>query len=71
MAWLKYSGCWINFVLNPYHWMFDFDFGGIGLGELVADEEDTEYFWVHGLFGPFNFRIVLDNGKQDIHSDSN
>lgn len=70
MNWLKYSGLWVNFVLNPFHWLFDFDFGGIYFGELVADADDTEWFWVHGLFGPVNFRIVIDDGKHELHSES-
>jgi len=74
MGWLKYSGVWINFVLNPYHWDFDFEFGGLGLPRLLQDDvhEDFEFFWLQMLFGPFNIRIVIDDGKQeppDSHFD--
>lgn len=69
--WLKYSGFWANFVLNPYHWMFDLDFGGTGINALLAhtEEEDIEFFWCHLALGPINFRIVVDDGRSDTHGD--
>lgn len=63
MGWLNYSGLWINLVFNPLHWIFELEFGGLGLRPWMNDEEDTEWFWCHMLFGPINFRIVIDNGK--------
>lgn len=73
MKWLKYSGFWLNFVLNPFHWLFEIDFGGTGLNALLWNEEEEdpiEFFWCHFLLGPINFRIVIDDGKSG-HTDGN
>lgn len=71
MGWLKYSGLWVNLVLNPFHWIFDLSFGGIGLGPLLWDteEEEIEFFWFHFCMGPINFRVVIDDGKHIQDSD--
>ena len=72
MNWLKYTGCWFNFTVNPYHWIWDVDFGGHSFGDLVSDPEEREWFWVHVLLGPFNMRLVIDDGRyteDDYDSD--
>ena len=53
---LKYSGLWAGFVLNPYHWNFKF--------ELKSDDLFDDYIFFMQLYvGPIWIRIIIDNGK--------
>jgi len=55
MNWLKHSGIWINFALNPFHWSFRFN--------TIVPDELSPFGWridIQFLF--LNIRIVLDNG---------
>ena len=53
---LKYSGLWFGFVVNPYHWQFVNKREGVG--ELAPS--------VLGRFisvGPLWVRLVIDDGS--------
>jgi hypothetical protein len=53
---LKYSGLWLGFVLNPHYWNFKLEHKSDGLF-------DDYVFFLNVSFGPFWFRIIIDNGK--------
>jgi hypothetical protein len=53
---LKYSGIWFGFVVNPYHWNFKF--------EQKSDQLFDDYvFFLNVYCGPAWIRIIIDNGK--------
>ena len=54
---LKYSGFYMGFALNPYHWRFRFRTGPEGL------LEDDVLFEVALYLGPIWFRLVIDDGR--------
>jgi hypothetical protein len=51
----KYSGVWVNFAANPYHWRFSFDLHN-------PDEMDPKMHSVFISVGPLSVRAVLDDG---------
>ena len=58
LNWVKYSGIWVGFVLNPYHWEPD----------LVIKRDDMDSGEQWGLFFELNLgivwiRIVIDDGR--------
>ena len=53
---LKYSGLWAGFVLNPYHWEFKIKTGSDGI------LEDDVIFGLSLHFGPVWLRVVVDDG---------
>ena len=55
MNWLKYSGIWVGFVLNPFHWRFGF----------VSDSDAwNDYVFENCLhFGPVWIRVIIDDGR--------
>lgn len=52
----KYSGAWIGFVVNPYHWRIKFEFGD-------QTELDPKINSMYIAFGPLTFRALLDDGS--------
>jgi hypothetical protein len=56
LNYLKYSGVWIGFVLNPYHWEVDMDLGG-------PTDTDPSMYFIYLTFGPVWCRIVIDDGR--------
>lgn len=52
---LKYSGVWITFVGNPYHWQFKF----VTRGDQEFAPNMRE---INIQFGPISLRASLDNG---------
>jgi len=48
---LKYSGIWAGFVLNPYHW------------EFKIKAENDVIFSLAIYFGPVWIRVVIDGGS--------
>lgn len=52
----KYSGVWIGFVLNPYHW--EFANRSDGIGELAA-KVCSRFISI----GPVWVRLVIDDGS--------
>jgi len=56
LNYLKYSGVWISFALNPYHWRVSFEF-------KKPDDMDPSMYAVYATIGPLAVRLVLDNGS--------
>jgi hypothetical protein len=52
---LKYSGLWMGFVLNPYHWNLKLEYKD----ELA----DNYVFFLDAHFGPIWIRIIIDDGS--------
>jgi len=55
IKYLRYSGVWIGFVLNPFHWNFQFQL-------LKPTEMDPHQRGLYINFGPFWLRMVIDDG---------
>lgn len=53
---LKYSGIWINIVVNPFHWKLD-------LSLLHPDDLNPKMLGLYISIGPINVRAVLDDGS--------
>jgi hypothetical protein len=52
---LKYSGLWMGFVLNPYHWNFKI--------EQTDHLFDDYLFYLSVYCGPIWIRIIIDDGS--------
>jgi hypothetical protein len=53
---LKYSGLWAGFVLNPYHWNFKLE---VDPPQLI----DTYLFHFELYLGLIWIRIIIDDGS--------
>ena len=53
---LKHSGLWAGFVLNPYHWNFKLE---VDPPQLI----DTYLFHFELYLGLFWIRMVIDDGN--------
>jgi len=56
LNYVKFSGIWIGFVLNPYHWEFRVEKTG-------PTDTDPNAYMVAVYFGPFWVRAILDDGS--------
>jgi hypothetical protein len=56
IKWLKYSGVWVTFALNPYHWRIDFEMHG-------PDDMDPAKHIIIATVGPLTLRIITDDGS--------
>ena len=54
-SYLKNSGLWAGFVLNPYHWEFKIVKGS-------QDDLDDVIFGLAIYCGPIWIRVVIDDG---------
>jgi len=53
---LKYSGIWIGFIVNPYHWRFGWVRG--------TKEWPDEYMFENCVYiGPLYIRVIIDDGS--------
>jgi len=52
----KYSGIWISFVLNPWHWRLTFDY-------KKPDDMDPALYAVNFSIGPITVKAALDDGS--------
>ena len=52
----KYSGIWVNFALNPYHWRINFN-------KMKPDEMDPGLYAVYFTIGPLSVRAIVDDGS--------
>jgi hypothetical protein len=52
---LKFSGMWMGFVLNPYHWEFK-------IQRIKPDESNPKNYGFMISVGPFWVRGVIDDG---------
>lgn len=56
MNWLKYSGVFMTFALNPYHWRLGCEWGQ---DEIMGPK--SHYFRLMLL--PIGINIVIDDGQ--------
>lgn len=54
---LKYSGIWVGFVFNPYHWQFKYQTKSYEVPNYDNLFDNCVYF------GPIWIRVVIDDGK--------
>jgi hypothetical protein len=56
LKYLKFSGVWISFALNPYHWR-------LSAGTQKPNDMDPAQYYVFLTIGPISVRAVLDDGS--------
>jgi hypothetical protein len=56
LNYFKYSGVWISFALNPYHWRIWLDFN-------KPDDMDPGRYTFNIGVGPVAVKVVLDDGS--------
>jgi hypothetical protein len=57
MDFLRYSGIWFGFVVNPYHWRI----------KIESPTDEFDHSALHGIaiyLGPFWFRFIIDDGTR-------
>ena len=55
-SYLRYSGVWIGFVLNPLHWQIAWARG--------STEWPNDYLFENCLYiGPIYIRVIIDDGR--------
>jgi hypothetical protein len=55
-SYLRYSGIWIGFVLNPLHWQIAWARG--------SKEWPNDYLFENCLYiGPIYIRVIIDDGR--------
>lgn len=57
MDFLKYSGIWFGFVVNPYHWRI----------KIESPTDELDHSALHGIaiyLGPLWFRAIIDDGTR-------
>lgn len=54
--WLKYSGIWVTFALNPFHWRINYESHG-------STDMDPAMKLIIVTIGPITIRIVIDDGS--------
>jgi hypothetical protein len=52
----QYSGIWISFVLNPFHWRLSFD-------SKKPDDMDPALYAINVSAGPLVIKLVWDDGS--------
>lgn len=55
LNYIRYSGAWVGFVLNPCHWRMSFEF-------LHPDELNPKMRGCYLSTGPLWVRLVCDDG---------
>ena len=54
--WIRYSGVWVGFVLNPFHWSFKW--------ERESKEWPNDNVFENCLhLGPIWVRVIIDDGR--------
>ena len=53
---VRYSGIWVNFALNPFHWRFSFEF-------MQPDEINPAMRGFFVSVAPVSIRLVIDDGS--------
>jgi hypothetical protein len=53
---IRYSGVWISFSLNPCHWNFRFEF-------MHPDELNPKMRGIFISIGFFSIRMIVDDGS--------
>ena len=57
IKWLKYSGVWFTFAVNPYHWRLNFE------AHTNPSDLDPAMRLIIVTVGPLTIRIVIDDGS--------
>ncbi len=57
MDWLRYSGIWLTFIFNPFHWRI----GPVEYDQALLDGPCKKEFSFQFLF--LTIRVVIDNGS--------
>jgi hypothetical protein len=55
--WLRFSGIWVGFVFNPFHWRFRYETKGNNDGWADPVFENCLYL------GPIWIRVIIDDGR--------
>ena len=55
--WIRFSGIWVGFVVNPFHWRFRYDTKGNSDGWADPVFENCLHF------GPIWIRVIIDDGR--------
>jgi hypothetical protein len=53
---IRYSGVWVSFALNPFHWRVSFEF-------MHPDELNPNMRGVFISLLPISLRIIVDDGS--------
>jgi len=53
---IRYSGIWVSFALNPFHWRVSFEF-------MHPDELNPNMRGVFISLLPISLRIIVDDGS--------
>jgi len=53
---IRYSGIWVSFALNPFHWRVSFEF-------MHPDELNPNMRGVFVSLLPISVRIIVDDGS--------
>ena len=53
---IRYSGIWVTFGLNPCHWNFQFEF-------LHPDELNPKMLGIYVVLAFMSVRVVIDDGS--------
>jgi hypothetical protein len=56
LKYLKYSGVWVGFVLNPYHWTLEATM-------ITPDDLNPNQFGYFVSGGPVWVRFIVDDGS--------
>ena len=56
LDYLKFSGVWINFAINPWHWRIS---GSVH----KPTDTDPSLYAIYITIGPLSIRAVLDDGS--------
>jgi hypothetical protein len=53
---IRYSGIWVSFAINPFHWRVNFEF-------MHPDELNPNMRGVFISLLPISIRIIVDDGS--------
>ena len=53
---IRYSGVWVSFALNPFHWRVSFEF-------MHPDELNPNMRGIFISLLPISLRIIVDDGS--------
>jgi len=56
LNYLKFSGVWINFAVNPYHWRLAYNFDR-------PNDTDPAMYQFSITIGPLSVRAIVDDGS--------
>jgi hypothetical protein len=55
LKWFEYSGVWVGFVLNPFHWEPDI--------KVITDKTEFGLVYFELNLGLVWMRLVIDDGR--------